>query len=214
MDVYGQMALDEALLDSGPEFVLRFYRWAKRPAVTFGYFQRYAEVEAASRGIARIVRRPTGGGIVYHEDDVTFSFIFRQDGSLTPQAIYRNIHRGVHLGLKTLKLSASLWSPPGWREGERKVAAQCFVAPEPMDLVAADGRKILGGALRKRKRHVLYQGSLQAPGPVGALEQAVARGFEQEWSVVLSARKAAPELLAAARDLRQRYLSDDWNRKR
>jgi len=177
LDVYGQMALDEALLDNGrADFTLRFFRWApgSRPSATFGYFQRFKEVAASVNG-APLTRRPTGGGIVHHVDDVTFSFAFKWDGTLAPQAIYKNIHRGVHLGLKqTLKLKTALWSPPGWRDAstglsasapkcETKTACECFDQPEPMDLVGSDDKKVLGGALRRRAGRVLYQGSLQLP---------------------------------------------------
>ena len=41
------MALDEALLQAAPRLgrpVLRFYGWTE-PAASFGYFQKYAEIE-------------------------------------------------------------------------------------------------------------------------------------------------------------------------
>ena len=80
LDVYGQMATDEALCETLPAaHVLRFYNWAS-PGVTFGYSQRrkavLEAVAAAKTSITDIVRRPTGGGIVFHETDITFSFIF------------------------------------------------------------------------------------------------------------------------------------------
>src|ERR1039458_9410999 len=61
------MALDEALLKAMPRLsrpVLRFYGWTE-PAATFGYFQKYADVERATR-LRPLIRRPTGGGIVPH----------------------------------------------------------------------------------------------------------------------------------------------------
>src|SRR3954471_638197 len=62
------MGIDEALLERGTGPSLRFYRW-ERPALSFGYFGRYAEVanEAPQRDV---VRRWTGGGIVPHGDDL------------------------------------------------------------------------------------------------------------------------------------------------
>src|SRR2546423_12982971 len=67
------MAVDEALLVDSAAPVLRFYRW-QRPSISFGYFGRYAEVapESARR---EIVRRWTGGGIVPHGADLTYSVI-------------------------------------------------------------------------------------------------------------------------------------------
>ena len=57
------MALDEALLEAMPRLqrpVLRLYGWTE-PAATFGYFQKYAEVERATK-LRPLIRRPTGGG--------------------------------------------------------------------------------------------------------------------------------------------------------
>ena len=71
------MALDEALLESMPRLgrpVLRFYGWTE-PAATFGYFQKYADVERATH-LRPLIRRPTGGGIVPHNADWTYSLAF------------------------------------------------------------------------------------------------------------------------------------------
>ena len=54
------MAMDEALLENASRFeagLLRFYGW-RQPAASFGYFQRYAGVERATR-LRPLVRRPT-----------------------------------------------------------------------------------------------------------------------------------------------------------
>ena len=82
LDVFGQMALDEALARSRPEaFILRFFRW-KGVGATFGYAQRIREVEKAlPPGIGTAyTRRPTGGGIVPHLDDLTFACVFPAGG--------------------------------------------------------------------------------------------------------------------------------------
>jgi lipoate-protein ligase A len=180
LDAAGQMALDETLLDGGEgDFFLRFYRWAARPAVTFGYFQKYEEVLKAvfnhfsfhspfdnRHSQFSTVRRPTGGGIVFHEGDVTFSLVFRCDGTLRPQDIYRKVHKGVRNGLmEVMEAKTLLWDGTGARE-EGQAAREsgiCFNRPEQLDLVWLNGRKVLGGALRRRNGRVLYQGSLQIP---------------------------------------------------
>src|SRR5688500_19908477 len=71
------MALDEALLEQssaigGP--ILRLYGWAER-AATFGYSQRYREV-AEWTALRPLIRRPTGGGLVPHDADWTYSLVF------------------------------------------------------------------------------------------------------------------------------------------
>jgi len=57
------MALDEALLEAMPRLgqpVLRFYGWTE-PTATFGYFQKFAEIERTT-ALRPLIRRPTGGG--------------------------------------------------------------------------------------------------------------------------------------------------------
>jgi len=71
------MAMDEALLEAMPRFgqpVLRFYGWSE-PAATFGYFQKFAEVERLTK-LRPLIRRPTGGGLVPHDADWTYSLVF------------------------------------------------------------------------------------------------------------------------------------------
>ncbi|MBI4056056.1 MAG: hypothetical protein HY399_00720, partial [Elusimicrobia bacterium] len=58
-----------------------------------------------------VVRRPTGGGVVFHQRDLTISFVFPRESSLAPQAVYKDIHRSIHLGFKSLGISLRLWSP-------------------------------------------------------------------------------------------------------
>src|SRR5690348_2057601 len=71
------MAWDEVLLETMPSSrtpVMRFYSWTS-PAASFGYFQKYSEVERVTL-LRPLVRRPTGGGIVPHDADWTYSLAF------------------------------------------------------------------------------------------------------------------------------------------
>src|SRR5256714_12377940 len=90
------MAVDEALLVDSAAPVLRFYRW-QRPSISFGYFGRYAEVapESARR---EIVRRWTGGGIVPHGADLTYSLIIPRSDSFFERSsieIYAAVHDAI-----------------------------------------------------------------------------------------------------------------------
>ena len=89
------MAADEALMLSAPlrgRPLLRFYEW-DRPAVSIGYVQTIA---AAPEGYAA-VRRPTGGGVVYHDYDFTYETImpskpYDKGGLSQLKTIYKYIH--------------------------------------------------------------------------------------------------------------------------
>ncbi len=220
LDAAQQMALDEAIFLNAPaqEIVLRFYRWAEL-SVTFGYSQPSAVAWAAAqdRGIKTTpVRRATGGGIVFHDGDLTFSMVFPWERLCSPRLIYKNIHRGIHLGLKAMGIASALWSPPDRdRAAGNPLLKQCFFAPEPLDLVAPDGRKALGGALRRRSQRGLYQGSLR-PEVLGAqvseIERAIIHGIEMEWKrSVQRTIAAAWEKEALARE--GKYRSDSWNKR-
>src|SRR5437868_3476330 len=94
------MALDEALLENAlltGKPVLRFYGWTE-PAASFGYFQKFTEVAAATL-LRPLMRRPTGGGIVPHDADWTYSFAVppgHEWHSLTAEESYRRIHEWIH----------------------------------------------------------------------------------------------------------------------
>src|SRR5712692_10614259 len=67
------MAIDEALLENATEPLIRFYKW-DHPALSFGYFGKFDDI--ASHAPQRdLVRRWTGGGIVFHGDDLTYAIV-------------------------------------------------------------------------------------------------------------------------------------------
>jgi lipoate-protein ligase A len=218
LDAAGHMALDEAvLLGSGPdELVLRVYEWSGRDC-TFGYSQPFSAARSAcvERGMSDVspVRRATGGGIVFHDGDLTFSLVFPWDRTCAPETIYKNIHRGVHSALKSAGVTTALWSPARRPLG---AAAACFTRAEPMDLVVGDGDKILGGALRKKGTKGLYQGSLRLEEVACArqvVEAAVADGAAREFGRA-PRTEISETWLEAGRGIEARYRSREWNERR
>ena len=106
------MALDEALLESVSRLgrpVLRFYGWTE-PAATFGYFQKYADVERATL-LRPLIRRPTGGGIVPHDADWTYSVAFppgHEWHSLKAEESYRRVHEWIQSAFAKLDVTTEL----------------------------------------------------------------------------------------------------------
>ena len=158
------MALDEALLEAVARWgqpVLRFYGWTV-PAATFGYFQKYAEIERLTR-LRPLIRRPTGGGLVPHDADWTYSLAFPAGHawhSLRAEASYRRVHEWVCAAFHRLDVDAEL-APVGRPTGP----GQCFVGYEKFDVLWR-GRKIAGAAQRRTRAGLLIQGSVQPP-PLG-----------------------------------------------
>ena len=218
LDVFGQMALDEALARSRPEaFILRFFRW-QGVGATFGYAQRIREVEKAlPPGIGKFyTRRPTGGGIVPHLDDLTFSCVFPAGGVLRPAEIYRRLHAAILAGLRGAGLEARLAATGGSPAPRGPAgASQCFVQPVALDILT-DAGKILGGAIRRYGETVLYQGSLQLPGAraqAAELEEAIARSLGAEWGLAWERRGLEAAVLAEAEALAAKYRSEEWVRR-
>lgn len=218
LDVFGQMALDETLAQTRPEaFLLRFFRWAG-PAATFGYAQRYLEVARAlppDLGAA-CTRRPTGGGIVPHVADLTFSCVFPAGGELRPAEIYRRLHSALLASLREAGVAARLATTGGSPAPRGPAgAAQCFVQPVALDILAEQG-KILGGAIRRTGSTVLYQGSLQLPGArarAARLEDAITSSLGAEWGLAWERRGLDAGVQAAAQALEAKYRSPEWVRR-
>jgi lipoate-protein ligase A len=154
------MALDEALLHSIAELnqpVLRFYGW-KEPAATFGYFQKYADI-AAWTSLRPLIRRPTGGGLVPHDSDWTYSVIIPPSHAwyeLRAAESYLQLHRWVASALRAANIRAEL-APTTSKE----IPGQCFAGAEQHDILL-NGRKIAGAAQRRARGGLLIQGSIQS----------------------------------------------------
>jgi lipoate-protein ligase A len=150
------MALDEVFLESSSAPLLRFYRW-RRPSISFGYFGRYTEV-ANQSSHREIVRRWTGGGIVPHGDDVTYSIVLPATHSLFARSsleLYAEIHEAIRCSLHSNGVEAILAS-----SAEAKISEDCFSNPVRAD-VLSHGHKIAGAAHRRTRAGLLHQGSIQ-----------------------------------------------------
>jgi len=188
------MAVDEHLLDlagRSSRTFLRFYRWA-RPTASLGYSQeaaRVVDVEfCRARGID-IVRRMTGGKLVLHDREVTYS-VASADAAVFTDTVrdsYRLISQALLKGLGLLGLSARLaeTSPPGYIKG----TMPCFAFPA-RDEIEIGGRKIAGSAQKRTGPLFLQHGSIPLEKDE-ALLAAVARPGESPESLGMTSLSEA-----------------------
>ena len=227
------MAIDEALLEMANNPAIRFYRWHS-PALSFGYFGRFADVVdyAAQRDL---VRRWTGGGIVLHGDDLTYSIIVPRDDPVfagSSMSIYENVHRALCEALSVTGKHADLLavaavcdrrtiqdrSVRSWEITGREINAtvtdrrynDCFANPVRAD-VLVNGRKVAGAAQRRTRAGLLHQGSIQQ---VDLVED-FARHFAKELSEDCSEKKIDNELSDRAKEIAEKkYATQAWLRRR
>lgn len=217
------MALDEALLETVSQFgspIMRFYGWMQ-PAATFGYFQKYSEVERSTH-LRPLIRRPTGGGIVPHEADWTYSFSVppgHEWYSLMAVESYRRIHAWIQSAFAKLKIETEL--APSCRKLKLETSGSvtsgaCFVGYEKFDLLW-HGKKIAGAAQRRNKSGLLIQGSIQPPVSLSRLdwENAMIETAQKDFSVVWD--ELTPDRAFRSRVeslLSEKFSKDDFNRRR
>jgi lipoate-protein ligase A len=209
------MALDEALLTSAPQTnqpILRFYSWTER-AASFGYFQNIAEIERATH-LRPLVRRPTGGGLVPHDADWTYSVIVPPLHSwyhLRAAESYERVHRWIQSAFARITIPTEL--APACR---KELPGQCFAGYEKSDVLWF-GKKIAGAAQRRTKTGLLIQGSVQPPPGVtrAQWEKAMQEAAQDEWNVQWHTLKLPGALLERAEELaRSKYSRDEFNRRR
>ncbi len=151
------MALDEVLINriakgqSAP--ALRFYRW-KPSAISIGYFQSLeaeVDVEQCQKHGVDVVRRQTGGGAVFHDDEITYSMhVPLSLNLLSPKVLesYAQICQALILGLNKIDIPA-VFAP-----------INDIVVESPSLVHAESGQKIMqkiSGNAQTRKQGILLQ---------------------------------------------------------
>lgn len=200
------MAVDEALLESAVAPTLRFYRWPG-PALSFGYFGAYADV-ADQREEREIVRRWTGGGIVPHGDDRTYSVIIPARHpffSRSSLEIYSELHDAIRQALTANGVETTLASAV-----VPKVSEHCFANAVRADVLSG-GRKIAGAAHRRSRAGLLHQGSIQLAGLPAKFIDYFARTLCDQFE----RKTLSPELITRATAIAQaKYATAEWLMRR
>ena len=142
------MAIDRAVLVANSEGkvppTVRFYTWSP-PAISIGYFQSLSEEidlkKCKDLGID-YVRRITGGGAVFHDNELTYSIVIPENHPQIPKNImesYCRICGAVMKGLKNQGIDSSY---------------------APINDIVSGGRKISGNAQTRKLKTVLQHGTV------------------------------------------------------
>ncbi len=235
------MAIDEAILrlkagGKSPN-TLRFWRW-QPSTVSLGYFQsvdREVDLEVAKKRGVAVVRRITGGGAVFHDQDgeLTYSVVCGQND--VPRDIEKSfeaICEGLIRGFKRLGLDA------------------CF---SPLNDISVGGKKISGSAQTRKWRCVLQHGTILIDPDIRLMfellrvspekitdkfissayervtsikrelgekpsfeevKEAMRLGFEESFGVSFEEGELSSEEISLAKELIEKYASYEWLMKR
>ncbi len=160
------MAADEMMLqvvDDAPATIIRFYGWSE-PALSLGNSQtaeEAADIEYCRKHGIHIVRRPTGGQAVLHDQEVTYAVASSHPDFLrgpSPYAPYRRISAALAAGFEKLGIQVSL-APRIRHVGGVRRADPCFLEAGFSEIIY-NGRKIAGSAQKRLRNRFLQHGSI------------------------------------------------------
>lgn len=162
-DAAVNMAIDEAILthylqgDVPP--TVRVFRWS-RPSISLGRFQsieREIDTDECTRQGVTLVRRPTGGRAVYHEDEFTYSIVIGKSDGVPSGVVaaYAYLSQGLMAALRLLGVHAEMSD----ERVNKHPSAACFASSTQADLTSG-GFKLIGSAQVWKDHALLQQGSL------------------------------------------------------
>lgn len=216
------MELDRQLLlklDAQGPAILRFYDWTGDSA-TYGYFttpSKFLKEDAIQHNQLQLARRPTGGGILFHLCDLTFSLLIPADhpdfslntlenycyvNQLIAKAVYRFM--GMKEPLQLFELNEKNEIPA--------CNHFCMAQPSMYD-VMLKGKKVAGGAQRRTKVGYLHQGTISLAMPPESylrnvlLPESLVLESMQHYTASILGTDVSPAILTTARRELQECLS-------
>ncbi len=236
------MGLDESILhavaEGRQEPTLRLYGWSP-PAVTLGYFQGLEdEVDrvACERTGVDVTRRVTGGGAVFHDQELTYSIVLPESHPLFDpdiRAFYRVLCSGIVRGLEFLGLEAEFAPLNDVLVGGRKVSGNaqtrrggCVLQHGTIlldvdvdwmfSLLRVPSEKLKGKLIQDVKERVAGLRSLLGRSvPYPEAVEVFTRGFAAALDLDLKKAEPSPgEVEEGARIAREKYASEDWIARR
>ena len=158
------MALDQKFLEElhpSDLPILHFYDFEK-PAATYGLFLKPEQFLKQDLGLD-LAKRPTGGGVLFHLWDLTFSVLIPKDHPGYTDDVMKNYKYINDAVLEAISIYLELPLVnllPDEPVPESEVSKHfCFAKPTKYDVMIG-GKKVAGAAQRRKKNGFLHQGSI------------------------------------------------------
>lgn len=161
------MAIDEAImlgLEEGfSEPTIRFYDWDP-PTASFGYHQdveKETDIERISVKGYGLIRRPTGGRLVLHKNEVTYAVVAPLTDHLQGNVleVYSEISKALAEGFRQMGIEVDFEKGSLTASEQREVHNPCFSSSSRYEL-SFEGKKIVGSAQVRRNSLFLQHGSI------------------------------------------------------
>jgi len=140
----------------------RHYEWTDK-TITYGRFQQAEVVRHATPPEYTIYQRPTGGGVVNHSNDWTYSIIVPASHPKYRQKAtdhYKEVHMSITEALRDMGKQTMLYEDT-CNPCAKSELSLCFQKPARYDVVLKiNGQKMAGAAQKRSKYGILTQGSL------------------------------------------------------
>jgi lipoate-protein ligase A len=240
-DASMSMAIDEAILRLNAEGntpnTVRFWRW-QPSAISIGCFQsleREVALDVAKKYGTDVVRRITGGGAVFHDHDgeLTYSVVCRQ-GDMPSDIIesYKIICGGLVNGLAELGLQAEFRPVNDVQVNARKISGSAqtrrwgavlqhgtvLVSPDVrrmFELLKVSPEKISDKFIASVfERVTTVERELGKKPSFDEVREAMVEGFSESLGVDFEEGELTRDELKLAAELRPKYSSQEWLKKR
>ena len=167
-DPYTNMAIDEAILkvyaDRNIPPTLRIYGWQPK-GFSLGYFQDAFKLLNIDKCICQnipFVRRITGGGLIFHNQELTYSISCSKEDIKSFGSVKEGFRRLTLFLInfyRSLGLDVYFFYERKDKSFKRKPTSFCFDSNEDCDIII-EGKKIGGNAQRRIKNVIFQHGSI------------------------------------------------------
>lgn len=209
-----QMAMDEwMLLQTDRLNAVGFRVYHMEETCTIGRNQRLDLIKERTNDCKVLVRRPTGGGTVFHGNDLIYSLTIPTSHELYDLKLgdlYYEIHAVINRVFAYFSLGAELFD-----ECVKQLPDFCFDSPNRFDLLSLeDGKKLGGSAIKKSKKGILIQGSLAVDLESELFAKQFLETMKEAFSLeMIEAPRENPRMCCHWRDFCKQFTSDEWNFK-